>query len=229
MKVQSMKKMIAIVLTTLSIFIFIISITIMILGTAATRTNQLFYIGNYSFSIVPSRSMEGELDDSLFPGDIVIIKKQEFNTIEEGDIIVFQGKINNQDALIIHRVVDIELNGELITQGDNQLTNPYPDSGSVLESEYQGTYHSKISFIRPVVILLFSSKGFVFMILFFIILFMLILEIIHIFKTIHQEKTKLSNQKHQDEMESLKNIEKQKLYEEILAEEKQKTKQKKNQ
>lgn len=222
MKVPPMKKIIAIILTTLSLLIFIVSITVMILGTAATKNNQLLYIGNYSFSMVPTQSMQGELEDSLFPGDIVIIKKEAFDLVEVGDIIIFQGKINGQDALIVHRVISVEENGELITKGDNPLTNPTADPGSVLESEYQGTYSSKISFIRPIVILLFSSRGFVFLVLFFIILIMLILEIIHIMKTIQAEKLKLSDQKHNEEIEAIRTLEKQKIYDEILAEEKEK-------
>lgn len=221
-----MKKIFAIVITTISILIFVLSITIMVLGTSATKNNKLLYIGNVSFSIIPTSSMEGNLEDSLFPGDIAIIKKELFDSVEIGDIVVFQSQINGVNALIIHRVIDIEDNGELITQGDNQTTNPQPDSGSVLESEYQGTFSSKISFMRPIVILLFSSRGFVFMILFFIILVMLILEIVHILKTIHDEKKKYDEQKHLEEMEALMQVDKQKIYEEILAEEKQKNQQK---
>ena len=217
-----MKKIFAIIITTLSILIFVLSITIMVLGTAATKNNKLLYIGNYSFSIIPTSSMEGDLPDSLFPGDIAIIKKGSFEDVEIGDIVVFQSQIGGLSALIIHRVIDIEANGELITKGDNALTNPSPDTGSVLESEYQGTYHSKISLMRPIVILLFSSRGFVFLILFFIILMMLIFEIIHIMKTIQEEKRKISDQKHLDEVEALIEVEKKKMYEEILAEEKQK-------
>ncbi|HBG32361.1 MAG TPA: signal peptidase I [Acholeplasmataceae bacterium] len=217
-----MKKIFAIIITTISILIFVLSITIMVLGTTATKNNKLLYIGNYSFSIIPTSSMEGTLEDSLFPGDIAIIKKGSFNEVEIGDIVVFQSQISGLNALIIHRVIDIEDNGELITQGDNPITNPQPDSGSVLESEYQGTYSSKISLLRPIVILMFSSRGFIFLILFFIILVMLILEIVHIMKTIQEEKKKLDDQKHLDEMEALIEAEKKKIYEEILAEEKQK-------
>ena len=217
-----MKKIFAIIITTISILIFVLSITIMVLGTTATKNNKLLYIGNYSFSIIPTSSMEGTLEDSLFPGDIAIIKKGSFNEVEIGDIVVFQSQISGLNALIIHRVIDIEDTGELITQGDNPITNPQPDSGSVLESEYQGTYSSKISLLRPIVILMFSSRGFIFLILFFIILVMLILEIVHIMKTIQEEKKKLDDQKHLDEMEALIEAEKKKIYEEILAEEKQK-------
>jgi signal peptidase I len=217
-----MKKIFAIIITTISILIFVLSITIMVLGTTATKNNKLLYIGNYSFSIIPTSSMEGTLEDSLFPGDIAIIKKGSFDEVEIGDIVVFQSQISGLNALIIHRVIDIEDNGELITQGDNPATNPQPDSGSVLESEYQGTYSSKISLLRPVVILMFSSRGFIFLILFFIILVMLILEIVHIMKTIQEEKKKLDDQKHLDEMEALIEVEKKRIYEEILAEEKQK-------
>ena len=217
-----MKKIFAIIITTISILIFVLSITIMVLGTTATKNNKLLYIGNYSFSIIPTSSMEGTLEDSLFPGDIAIIKKGSFNEVEIGDIVVFQSQISGLNALIIHRVIDIEDTGELITQGDNPITNPQPDSGSVLESEYQGTYSSKISLLRPIVILMFSSRGFIFLILFFIILVMLILEIVHIMKTIQEEKKKLDDQKHLDEMEALIEAEKKKIYEEILAEAKQK-------
>jgi hypothetical protein len=50
----------------------------------------------------------------------------------------------------------------------------------------------------------------------------LILEIVHIMKTIQEEKKKLDDQKHLDEMEALIEVEKKRIYEEILAEEKQK-------
>jgi len=214
-----MKKIFAIAITTISILIFVLSITIMVLGTKAMKDNKLLYIGDYSFSIIPSSSMEGDLADSLFPGDIAIINKETFDSVEIGDIIVFQ----EDSVLFIHRVIDIKENGELIAQGDNV---PNDQTQNVEESEYQGTFSSKISFMRPIVLLLFSSRGFVFMILFIIILVMLIMEIVHILKTIHEEKKKLDEQKHLEEMEALMQVDKQKIYEEILAEEKQKNQQK---
>ena len=63
--------------------------------------------------------MIGDNEDSLDRWDIAIIKKVDFDIIEVGDVIVFQGEINNLPVLIIHRVVGPHPDGGLETKGDN--------------------------------------------------------------------------------------------------------------
>ncbi|MHA1838907.1 MAG: signal peptidase I [Candidatus Ranarchaeia archaeon] len=73
----------------------------------------------------------GSMQPTLSVGDICLIQHREPEKIEVGDIIVFQATwLSDTSFPVIHRVVNITiLNGTyyFTTQGDNTLTNPYPD------------------------------------------------------------------------------------------------------
>jgi len=213
-----LKKIISISLTSLAIFIFIISITIMVIGTSAIRRNEPLYIFDYSFSIIPSDSMVGNNEDSLYPGDIAIIKRASFEEIEIGDVIVFQGEIQGDPALIIHRVVGEHYLGGYETQGDH---NASVDADPVTEDNFQALYVSKITFLRPIAMFAAFQKNIIFGILSLVLVVMIISETIHIIKTVkktNEEKLKLEQE------EKLK----EQLYQEVLEEEKKKKEEKTN-
>ncbi len=74
--------------------------------------------------VVVSSSME----PTIKPGDIVIVKGIDISEVKVGDIIVFRNPYTNRD--VVHRVVYKGIkNGKiyLITKGDNDKTNPFPD------------------------------------------------------------------------------------------------------
>lgn len=205
---------------SLTIIITGLSIAIMFMGTSAYRNNELFYVMNYSFSIVPTESMIGNASDSLEPGDMVIIKNTSFDDVVVGDVIVFQDQVNingsPNNILIIHRVIDINTDGSLVTKGDNPINQIDPNP--VTASTFQGSYYAKITFMKPIVSLMISSRSLVFMGLFAVLVSLVIWELAHIYKTISEAKKEEIKKKHLEEIEELKAVEREKIKQQILEE-----------
>jgi len=201
----------------------------MFLGASAYKNNELFYIFNYSFSIIPSDSMIGDEPDSLEPGDIAILKRDLYENIELGDVIVYQDQVNingtPSSILIIHRVIEIKDDGSLVTKGDNPLNteDPHP----VTMNSYQGTLYAKITFMKPIVNLMINSKSVIFLGLTAVLVILLIWELAHIYSTINKAKKTEIAKKFETEIDEIKKQEQQRIYQEILDEEKAKIEPKK--
>jgi len=195
--------------------IFLIALSIMVIGTIAIKRNEPLYIFGRAITAIPTGSMEGDLEDSLDIGDLAIIKRGSYEDIKIGDIVVFQQPITDDiNILVIHRVIDIKEQG-LVTKGDANSTQ---DQGFVTEDEYQGLYVSKITWLKPIVTTVTTSLGktVIFGLITILLLGLLFSEVIHIIKTIsHTQKEEL-DKKTQEEIERLKEIEKQKVIEETL-------------
>ena len=106
-------KYIAIAFTSL---IFVFSLYIMVFGAIAAKNNELLTFFGYSYSAVPTDSMEGTFDDSFGQGSIIITKKVKYESIKVNDIIVYR---SDAKILIVHRVVNIKEDGSLVLKGDN--------------------------------------------------------------------------------------------------------------
>lgn len=210
-----MKKYLPKIITALSIVIFLIALSIMVVGTIAIKRNEPLYIFGRAVTAIPTGSMKGDLEDSLDIGDLAIIKRGSYEDIKIGDVVVFQQPITDDiNILVIHRVIDIKDQG-LVTKGDAIST---PDQGFVTEDEYQGLYVSKITWLKPIVTTVTTSLGktVIFGLITVLLLGLLLSEIVHIIKTIsHTQKEEL-DKKTQEEIERLKEIEKQKVIEETL-------------
>jgi signal peptidase len=210
-----LKKYLPKIITALSIAIFLIALSIMVVGTIAIKRNEPLYIFGRAVTAIPTGSMKGDLEDSLDIGDLAIIKRGSYEDIKIGDIVVFQQPITDDiNILVIHRVIDIKDQG-LVTKGDAIST---PDQGFVTEDEYQGLYVSKITWLKPIVTTVTTSLGktVIFGLITILLLGLLFSEVIHIIKTIsHTQKEEL-DKKTQEEIERLKEIEKQKVIEETL-------------
>lgn len=212
---STLKKIITVILTTISILIFLISIAIMFIGTKAIQENKPLFIFNYSFSIVPTDSMVGNQHDSIDRYDIAIIKKVHYSDISIGQVIVFQGEIQGKPALIIHRVIGDHLEGGYQTKGDNP--NYGVDLKPVTEENFQAVFVGKITFMKVVARLAAEQKNIVFLILVVILLMMVITELMHIIKKVkHNQKETLEK----EQLEALKKA----MYEELLKEEQDKLK-----
>lgn len=184
----------------------------MFIGTRAIQKNEPLFVFGYSFSIIPSDSMIGENEDSLDRWDIAIIKKVDFDVIEVGDVIVFQGEINNLPVLIIHRVVGPHPDGGLETKGDN---NSSVDLNPVTEDNFKAIYTGKITFLKPIAELAANQKNLIFSVLSILLLGMVISEVIHIIKTM--KKSQEEKLKSEQEVKLREQI-----YNEVLEEEKKK-------
>ena len=207
-----MKKIVSITLTSLAIFIFVISIAVMFIGTRAIQKNEPLFVFGYSFSIIPSDSMIGDNEDSLDRWDVAIIKKVDFDIIEVGDVIVFQGEINNLPVLIIHRVVGPHPDGGLETKGDN---NSSVDLNPVTEDNFKAIYTGKITFLKPIAELAANQKNLIFSVLSILLLGMVISEVIHIIKTMKKSQEEKLKSEQEEKL-------REQIYNEVLEEEKKK-------
>jgi signal peptidase len=208
---KCLKKTIAIVFAGLSLVIFIASILIMIVGIRAIKNNELFYILNYSFSVVAdTKSMEGNLNDSLEGYDIAVIKNATYSDIQIGKIIVFKSITDGR--LVIHRVIGEHALGGYETKGDsNHSPDPYP----VTEENFQGIYASKITFLKPVARLATESRSAIFGLIALVLLVLLITELFNIFKQMNQQKLELLKKEHDAEIERIKSLEKENIIQEF--------------
>ena len=185
------------------------------------RNNEPLYIFGYSFSIVPTDSMIGDEPDSLDVYDIAIIRDSSFDDIEIGDVIVFQSEIQGVDVLVIHRVVGLHYEGGYETKGDN---NASVDVNPVTAENYQGSFNGKITFLKPLASLAANSRDLIFIGLSVILVVMVVTETMHIIKTVKHDKEEKLKKELDENLESLKALEKEKLYQEILKEEQEKMK-----
>lgn len=156
--------------------------------------------------------MIGDNEDSLDRWDVAIIKKVDFDIIEVGDVIVFQGEINNLPVLIIHRVVGPHPDGGLETKGDN---NSSVDLNPVTEDNFKAIYTGKITFLKPIAELAANQKNLIFSVLSILLLGMVISEVIHIIKTMKKSQEEKLKSEQEEKL-------REQIYNQVLEEEKKK-------
>jgi len=110
---------------------FMILVVLVYLGTLASLQVLRFALGTED----PIRVVEGiSMEKTYYDGDLVILRGIPKEDIKIGDVIVYQRSAVS--ISIIHRVIDkrlIAINSTwselyFITQGDNRVSNPSPDS-----------------------------------------------------------------------------------------------------
>lgn len=154
-------KLIAILIYIITIPIIIINLTL-IIKTLKNPNEIPSFLGFKSFVII-TESMQ----DTIMPGDAIIVKNVKKEELGKGDIITFfEGGITNT-----HRIVEIyEENGKTryVTKGDNNVAK---DRNAVPYEQVEGKYlfrikgfgkfaeiiKSKITLIVLLVILVFIS------------------------------------------------------------------------
>ncbi|MCJ7634099.1 signal peptidase I [Candidatus Bathyarchaeota archaeon] len=96
------------------------------LATFASLQSLRFVLStDYPILVVEGPSME----KTYFQGDLLLLKGIPTQDIKVGDVVVYQRTAGS--LRIVHRVVDIKVVNEVvyfIVQGDNRVTNQYPDS-----------------------------------------------------------------------------------------------------
>ena len=93
----------------------------------------------YKILVIETESMTGAIDK----GDAVIYETYDEQTLKAEDVIVF----NKDNALIVHRIVEINnINGEIryYTKGD---ANDSVDSGYITDVQIVGIIKLKIKFM----------------------------------------------------------------------------------
>ncbi len=107
---------------------------------AVRKEKPVAYFG-YSYSYVPSASME----PTIKAGDSIIFQKTSYENLEVGDIIVYKSKSGSTEGLyIVHRIVEITDEG-FVMKGDN---NQAVDSEIVTRDMVIGKYKKTFNFLN---------------------------------------------------------------------------------
>lgn len=136
--------------------------------TLATRDqDNVASLAGFTPMIVESDSMA----PTFCKGDLIIIKKHDPSSLQEGDIITFHTIIENEYALNTHRIDSIsEQNGvrSYTTKGDN---NNMTDVHVIADGDIVGKYVGKVAGLGKVMSFLSGSVGFLLVIVLPLLLF----------------------------------------------------------
>lgn len=148
---QKFKKILSIVVLIALLPVLVVNLVILI--NSIRNPEEIPSFCGWKPFIVLSGSMETE----IFPGDLVIVKEVDADTLKKDDIVAFQ----EDNIVITHRIIDIvEVNGEkrYITKGDNNNTK---DNGFVVEKQIEGLYQFKISGLGNLAVFIQTPIGMV--------------------------------------------------------------------
>lgn len=126
---------------TFSLFCFVTNLTY----RSTPKINNQYYVSVNSDSM--SQSLEtntylknNNLTNQIAQYNIAVIDKIDGTEVKQYDVILF--KKNNM--LIVHRVVNINANGNFVTQGDKNIN---PDNWEVTYEEVIGKYSHSLKFM----------------------------------------------------------------------------------
>lgn len=205
-----MKKIPIYMITGLTIFIFGLAIYIMVFGSIAVSQNRLINLFGYSYSVVPTGSMAGDLEDSIQEGDVIIIRLSDYEDVEVGDIVHFYS--NDNGFFITHRAIAIDDEG-ITTQGDAVGT---PDTEIVTESMFRGTVVRSFAFFE--IGNLLSYRNLIFGLIIIVILLVLIKELYKMLQILRKMQHENYQERLNREKERMIEEEKEKLREELKQE-----------
>ena len=120
------------------------------------KQGKVAYFFGYATFAVKGDSMRPTIE----PGDLLIIHKED--SYKDGDIITF---VNDQKQIVTHRIVDVTLDGDFVTQGDN---NKFEDTEAINMSKVYGKVIYDFTAYNEIVNFLYTYKWY--LILGFIIL-----------------------------------------------------------
>lgn len=188
--------------------LFALCFLFMFLNIIAQRNNKLMYIFGYSYSVVPTESMEPTINTD----DMVLICNKDYEDIYvdpvEGDIIVYYNPDYN--IFVIHRAIGYHEDGSLLTKGDNNQT---ADTTHVTKELYRGTA-KKWGECLGLGKLVNNGRNILFAIVILIVCFFFINEIINVIKTM----IKKNDDKTKEELAIDVEKEREKLRQEVLKE-----------
>ena len=143
----------------------IVFIVLFVINLILSFEEKTHIFGIYMFNIV-SESME----PTLYKNDVVLVKKCASSELKKGDIITFE----QQGRVISHRIINITKEKNVIkfeTKGDN---NEIPDPDKVPEGQVYGQVIQKIDKIGKVVSYIQNARGFINVVIFVIIVYILV-------------------------------------------------------
>ncbi|MGN0734055.1 MAG: signal peptidase I [Emergencia sp.] len=164
---KAAKKGITVVISV-ALWIIILLAALFAFTTLATRDEgNVSSLAGFTPMVVESDSMA----PTFSKGDLIVIKKCDTASLNEGDIITFHTIINNEYALNTHRIESIaEMNGarSYVTKGDN---NDIADTHVIADGDIVGKYVTKVPGLGRVMNFLSGSVGFLVLIVLPLLLF----------------------------------------------------------
>lgn len=139
------KKIFNIFIDVIVAIILVVSILVVIMSLTSKSSG----VPNL-FGIAPITVVSNSMEDTLMVNDLILCESRTdkaYDDYEVGDIVTFYQKIDGEDRLNTHRIVEVTKDKDsgisyYKTQGDNKKTNPVPDeelktSGQIL-AKYTG-------------------------------------------------------------------------------------------
>mgnify|MGYP002522318887 FL=1 len=206
MKEPKVKSIISKCLGIFTCLLFVLAIAIIIVGINAYKNNKPTKIFGYIYSVVPTDSMEPVINE----GDFILSKEVPFEKLTIGDDIIYYSKSNK--IYIVHRIVDVNLDGSFIMKGVNNSTF---DTEFVTKENYVGKV-VKVLTLFKIGGLIANHRSLIFLILMLLFFFLLIIEIGKMFITIKEEKIASQNKKNDEEKQKFIEAEREKIKKEIL-------------
>lgn len=211
-----MKKVLKIVGNVIIWMVVLLAALITILVFTSTNHDGIPNLFGRSLFSIQSESMV----PTIQKGDLILDEEiTDYQTLQEGDIITFWTRVENERILNTHRIQSMKKddNGvpyEFVTKGDN---NPVADVQVVSSADIVGRYRSRIGGLGTVLDFLKTQKGFFICVILPLILFFLY-QLICFVRTLLDYKHFQHRSLTKEEEEELKK----KAVEEYLAEQKEK-------
>lgn len=165
---MSTVKKAASVVVSVIMWVVILVAALFAFTTLATKDDgSVSSLAGFTPMTVQSESMAPTFDES----DLIIIKKRDPSTLQEGDIVTFHTIIDNQYALNTHRIVSInQVDGlnSYTTKGDK---NELADQHVIADGDIVGKYVGKIPYMGKVISFLSTTWGFLVVIVLPMLLF----------------------------------------------------------
>ena len=204
--IGKIKKIYQAFVLVLTCFLFIVTIYVLIAGTNAMKKGDMMSIFGYTYSVVPTNSMEPEIN----VGDSVIGHKVKYSSLEIGQDIIYHYVTDEYDIFVVHRIIRYDEGKGFKTQGIN---NQFEDEGYVTEDNFiaRVVWHGSLANIGQVVL---KHRGTLFLVLIGILLLISANGIFDIIKTLDEKKKLTLEEEKEKEKIDWEN----KLREEVLAE-----------
>lgn len=122
------KKILNIIIDIIVVIILIISLLVVIMSLASKNSG----VPNL-FGIAPLSVQSNSMESTIMENDLILCElrtEYAYDDYEVGDIVTFRQKIEGEDVLNTHRIIEIVNDNGMVyykTQGDNKDTNPVPD------------------------------------------------------------------------------------------------------
>lgn len=204
---KKFKRIIKIILSSIAGIFLVASLYLVICNIVAMRNDKPVRIFGYSYSYVPTRSME----PTIKAGDSIIFKKTSYGSLEVGDIIVYRSQSGDTKGMyIVHRIVE-ETEEGFVMRGDNNVSN---DPEVITKSMYVGKYVRRFNLFNVGKVI--NNRGIIYGVLVLFFFGIIMLETANIF--LAAQKKKQRRLPVRDEREEIKQELLNEMREELLKE-----------